>query len=94
METAAEDRRLELAGLAYGGIPALAAIPKDAVALRRQLPSFSHRRVPAWNAGAHGFYPQVFDGVERGMVHNPYQSCLRWYYYTTLASLFDCPDVT
>ena len=60
------DRRLELAGLAYGGIPAPAAIPKDAVALRRKPPAFSHRRVPAWNAGADSLDPQVFDGIEMG----------------------------
>ena len=85
METAAEDRRLELAGLAYGGIPAPVAIPKDAVALRRRRLTFGQSRMPAGNAGADGFDAEVFDGIEKGIVHNPYQSCLRWYYYTTLA---------
>ena len=68
VQAAAEHRRLELASLANGGIPALIAIPQDAVAFRRAPLSCEQRRMPARNAGAHGFDAQILYGLRGGIV--------------------------
>ena len=64
VDPAAMDWRIELPGLAYGGIAAPPAVPKDAVAFRRSSSAVVHRRMPTGYARAHGFHAKVFDRIE------------------------------